>query len=152
MKTVSLFFTSEATVWMLSTEKRTYGPCRFSVSFPNARLFLEQGAEKAEAYWNPCYHHFPPPRSCHLDWVHIVHRNKWLWLTGCIQSHCRKMFSESAHLSQPTAPLPPGHELRGCFKVKITTQVNKDFKNRKARKRFEYCSQTACYSSTVTQH
>lgn len=94
----------------------------------------------------------PPPCSCHLDWVHIVHRNKWLWLTGCIQSHCRKMFSESAHLSQPTAPLPPGHELRGCFKVKITTQVNKDFKNRKARKRFEYCSQTACYSSTVTQH
>lgn len=66
MNTVSLFFTSEATVWMLSTEKRTYGPCRFSVSFPNARLFLEQGAEKAEAYWNPCYHHFPPC-SCHLD-------------------------------------------------------------------------------------
>lgn len=59
--------------------------------------------KKAETDGSLCHRYFlllPPGH----DWVHIVHRNKWLWLTGRVQSECRKMFSKSTHLSQLTCP------------------------------------------------
>lgn len=86
-------------------KKRTYGSCRFSVSFQNVCFLLKRGNRENKQRLTGLFAIVISSCSPCLDWVHIVHRNKCLWLTGCVQSDCRKMFSKSPHLSQLTCPL-----------------------------------------------
>lgn len=71
----------------IKKKQKTYGPCRFSVSFQNVRKRVTGLSDIIISSCSPC-----------LDWVHTVYRNKWLWLL--VMSRAK-----SPHLSWLTCSL-----------------------------------------------
>lgn len=109
-------------------KNKTYGPCRFSVSFQNVRKRVTGLSDIIISSCSPC-----------LDWVHTVYRNKWLWLL--VMSRAK-----SPHLSWLTCSL-----LDMNWNGFIHGNHKKGRQNSSAMLSKE-CSLIVYYTSTVTWH